>query len=365
MEGLRMSEHRHNQFEIEVNTPPEGFKASLKSRIIVALVLIAIFVPSFILGGWVFFFVFMAALVIALTEMLLAPQKKYRWWVWVFTFLVAFGYVYWFILKGNLIQYEAAKEAGEVYVFSLAEYFDGLDISIINIATSLIGYFVIALFDKNFEFKDVMYFFLLTALVGLGMQGFYFARYFPFNQYGHSQAFQTYTGLNINGITGPEVIQTAVFQYWTSAELEIFVLLGVVFNDVMAYFGGVYFGKHKMIERISPKKTWEGFFWGWFFGALICALFGLGTAFFGSPMLPFLDLEHWYWVVGLALLIPLLGDLGDLAFSLIKRHFNIKDYGNILRGHGGVLDRADSSIFAMIGVSIALIFISHGFNFLL
>ena len=136
-------------------------------------------------------------------------------------------------------------------------------------------------------------------------------------------------------------------------------------TDICAYFAGVTMGKHKLCPVISPKKTWEGFFWGWFFGALICALFGLGTAFFGSPMLPFLDLEHWYWIVGLALLIPLLGDLGDLAFSLIKRHFNIKDYGNILRGHGGVLDRADSSIFAMIGVSIALIFISHGFNFLL
>ena len=119
-----------------------------------------------------------------------------------------------------------------------------------------------------------------------------------------------------------------------------------------------------MVERISPKKTWEGFVWGVLFSALLSLGFGLGVAFAGLPMLPFLDVSHWYWIVGLSLFIPLFANLGDLSFSLIKRNFNIKDYGNILRGHGGVLDRADSSIFAMIGVSVTVIFIAHGFNFL-
>lgn len=346
------------KLDIEINTPPEGFKASLRSRVIVALILAVVFIPAFILGGWICFFVFMAMLALILIEVCLAPQKKYGWWIWVFTFIMAFSYVYWFVLKGNLQQYEADKEN---YIFSLENYFSSLDVSIFGIGVSLLGYFTIALFDKNFTFKDVMYFFLMTVLVGLGVQGFYFIRYYPFNAYETS----AYASLIIDGKTGVAAVNTLLFKLWISAELEIYVLLGVIANDIFAYFGGIFFGKHKMIERVSPKKTWEGFLWGVFCSAIITCAFGLGCAFGDMPMLPFFDKEHWYWIVSLSLIIPLLANLGDLSFSLIKRQFGIKDYSNILRGHGGVLDRADSSIFAMIGVSIVIVFIAHGFNFLI
>lgn len=344
------------KIDIEVNTPPEGFKASLRSRIIVGLVLAAIFLPAFVFGGWICFFVYMAALALMLIEVCLAPQKKYGWWVWVLTFIIAFSYVYWFILKANLQQYINDKEN---YVFSLENYYSSLDVSIFAIGASLLGYFTIALFDKNFTFKDVMYFFLMTILVGLGVQGFYFVRYYPFNSFEYT----SYSSLSIAGVTGADAVNTSTFALWVSAELEIYVLLGVISNDIFAYFGGIFFGKHKMIERISPKKTWEGFVWGVLCSAILTCAFGLICAFCDMPMLPFLDKEHWYWVVALSLIIPLLANLGDLSFSLIKRHFGIKDYSNILRGHGGVLDRADSSIFAMIGVSIIIVFIAHGFNF--
>lgn len=348
----------NKKLDIEINTPPEGFKASLRSRIIVGLILVAIFVPAFIFGGWICFFVFMAALALILIEVCLAPQKKYGWWVWAFTFIVAFSYVYWFVLKYNIKAYLDNRDS---YVFSLENHFSSLDISIFGIGFSLLGYFAIALFDKNFTYNDVAYFFLMTILVGLGIQGFYFIRYYPFNSFGYTN----YSDLNINGVTGKDAINTSVFALWTSAQLEIYVLLGVISNDIFAYFGGVFLGKHKMIERISPKKTWEGFAFGYLGSVIVTLAFGLGCAFGDSPMLPFLDKNHWYWILALSLFIPLLANLGDLSFSLIKRHFGIKDYGNILRGHGGVLDRADSSIFAMIGVSIAIVFIANGFNFFL
>lgn len=347
----------NKKLEIEVNTPPEGFKASLRSRVIVALILAVLFIPAFVLGGWVCLFMFMIALSIILVEVHLAPKKKYGWWIWVATFLIAFSYVYWFILKSNLIGYKADPDN---YAFSLENWYSSLDISIIGIATSLIIYFTISMFDKNFTFDDVMYFFLMTILVGLGIQGFYFIRYFPFNAFINSTDVAS-----INGSVGAESVQGAAFQFWNSAELELYVLIGVVANDIFAYFGGIFFGKHKMIERISPKKTWEGFIWGIVFSVVCSCTFGLGCALGKSPMLPYLDLEHWYRILILSLIIPLLGDLGDLSFSLIKRHFGIKDYGNILRGHGGVLDRIDSSIFAMIGVSIIVVFLSHGYNILL
>ena len=138
-----------------------------------------------------------------------------------------------------------------------------------------------------------------------------------------------------------------------------------MFSDIAAYFGGVYFGKHKLNERISPKKTWEGVYWGISVGFVASAAFGLILAATGHTILPFLTIDKWYYIVLIALVEPILGTVGDLSFSLIKRYYDIKDYGNILRGHGGILDRADSVIFASIGAVIILVLMKNGWNFLI
>ena len=121
-----------------------------------------------------------------------------------------------------------------------------------------------------------------------------------------------------------------------------FVMLHIVLatyaTDTGAYFCGRFFGKHKLNERISPKKTIEGSVGGWFFGAVLSFVFG----YFMIPELPF------GFLLMTSLMMPLIGQLGDLAFSAIKRHVNIKDFGNIFPGHGGVLDRIDSLIFNLI-----------------
>lgn len=101
-------------------------------------------------------------------------------------------------------------------------------------------------------------------------------------------------------------------------------------SDSGAYFAGRSLGKHKLFERISPKKTWEGFF-----GGLI--LSG-GVAFLISHYYTHLSLMQWLMI---SLIIVVTGTLGDLVESMFKRSINIKDSGSILPGHGGFLDRFD------------------------
>lgn len=122
-----------------------------------------------------------------------------------------------------------------------------------------------------------------------------------------------------------------------------FVLLPMVIawmSDTGAYFTGVFFGKHKMAPVISPKKTWEGFFGGWVISIGLTVLYGvICNAVAGSQVFDLLILA-----VVAAVLAPL-SVVGDLLASLIKRRTGIKDYGNIMPGHGGVMDRFDSVVF--------------------
>ena len=112
------------------------------------------------------------------------------------------------------------------------------------------------------------------------------------------------------------------------------ILIGYFFvlwaNDTGAYLVGRKFGKTKLFERISPKKTWEGSLGGLFFGLLL--------GYVNSLIITGLDTITW---MALALVIVLFGSLGDLVESLFKRSLGIKDSGKILPGHGGVLDRFD------------------------
>lgn len=107
-------------------------------------------------------------------------------------------------------------------------------------------------------------------------------------------------------------------------------------SDTGAYIFGKSFGKHKLFERISPGKTWEG----WAGGTLTAVLVGYGLSFF------FTDLELYQWV-GIAVLVAVFGVLGDLSESMLKRSLGVKDSGTLLPGHGGILDRFDSLLMAI------------------
>lgn len=105
-------------------------------------------------------------------------------------------------------------------------------------------------------------------------------------------------------------------------------------NDTFAYLSGRFFGKHKLFERISPKKTWEGTIGGFIFAIIA----GLVYAFFTEE-------SFLFWGIG-ACIISIGGVLGDLIESKIKRITGVKDSGSIMPGHGGILDRFDAIMFA-------------------
>lgn len=140
-------------------------------------------------------------------------------------------------------------------------------------------------------------------------------------------------------------IATVAFLYHNSKPLLFYMLLIAALGaDTFAYFGGFTFKKlglktHKMNERVSPKKTIEGALIGWLLGGL--AAFGFAASF------NYLGYELWEIAI-LACFLPLVSQVGDLSFSLIKRHYGVKDFGNIMPGHGGVLDRLDSVLFCLV-----------------
>jgi phosphatidate cytidylyltransferase len=106
-------------------------------------------------------------------------------------------------------------------------------------------------------------------------------------------------------------------------------------NDTGAYLTGASLGRHKLFERISPKKTWEGFFGGLIFAAAVAWLL--------SGWLGIID--SFQWVV-IALIVTIAGTYGDLVESMLKRSTGVKDSGTIMPGHGGFLDRFDSAMLA-------------------
>lgn len=128
--------------------------------------------------------------------------------------------------------------------------------------------------------------------------------------------------------------------YYYLIPLSIFIFLWT--NDTGAYCTGSIFGKHKLFPRISPAKSWEGSIGG---GVLVLIVAGI-LYFIESKQahLSGLNLIEW---LGLGLVVVVFGTWGDLVESLFKRTLGIKDSGNILPGHGGILDRFDSSLMAI------------------
>lgn len=116
--------------------------------------------------------------------------------------------------------------------------------------------------------------------------------------------------------------------------LSIFIFLWL--NDTGAYCVGSLFGKHRLFERISPKKSWEGSIGG--------GVLAMASSFVLSSLFPVMTISEW---AGLALVVVLFGTWGDLTESLLKRQLGVKDSGTMLPGHGGMLDRFDSALMAI------------------
>ena len=130
--------------------------------------------------------------------------------------------------------------------------------------------------------------------------------------------------------------------YYFAFVLAILVFIWV--NDTFAFLTGITLGKHKLLERISPKKTIEGFIGGIFFTVLA------GVAF--SYL--FTEYNIYFWI-GFGLIVSLFATLGDLFESLIKRTYKVKDSGNLIPGHGGILDRIDSLLLVVPAIYVYLL----------
>ena len=159
-----------------------------------------------------------------------------------------------------------------------------------------------SVFDENESFTEMGALFLITVLIGFA---FYFIRHI-------------------------QHINKWMIGY-------IFVITYI--TDVFAYFIGRAYGKHKLLERISPKKTIEGSIGGWIFGCVLSLLWAKFFNFFGYPSFIFIISS---------LILPIISQIGDLVFSMIKRYYGVKDFSNLIKGHGGILDRLDSNIFCTI-----------------
>jgi phosphatidate cytidylyltransferase len=132
--------------------------------------------------------------------------------------------------------------------------------------------------------------------------------------------------------------------------LSIFIFLWC--SDSGAYFVGSAIGRHRLFERISPKKSWEGSIGG--------GVLALVAAYVLSLFYPTLGAIEW---MGMAAVVVVTGTWGDLIESCMKREMGIKDSGNILPGHGGILDRFDSAILAIPSVVVYL-YILGAYNIL-
>lgn len=230
-------------------------------------------------------------------------------------------------------------------IISFGFYYDTsiiLYIAIPLFVLLLLSLLVIAMFDKKINMTDMLTMFGFMLYGGLSFSLLAGLRFITYTNH--------YNAWRINiGFMDINMLGLALVGY---------ALVTSFATDIGAQLGGMAFGKHKLCPTISPKKTVEGALSGLLIGAT-CGTIILVTCEFIGKFSVF-GITKWYFNIPFTFLISLLlsafGQVGDLVASKIKREHDIKDYGNIFPGHGGVLDRFDSVIFvSLVTFSIVLI----------
>lgn len=322
--------------KIETNEITPEAKASLKKRVITAIVFAAIAAPCIILGNW-FFFAFIVVLsIFSAYELVhvMGLQGKLKIVVYVFTIVLLLALTNYIFFRNN---WELMKAGQSTTAWEFVNNgFINIDLSSMLIIVTAIIFFIMCFATEKMSLFNVFYLITMLIVISLGMQSFLYLRFSPFAAW---------------KVADPSYASSSSFPYLGSLLLILYLAIGVMMNDIGAYFVGMLFGKHKLNPRISPKKTWEGFFGGIIISAICSITFALAMAAVNQPILPRFKLNQWYWILLISIVMPLAGVIGDFVFSAIKRNFGIKDFSNILPGHGGILDRIDSLLFA--GGSVA------------
>ena len=329
---------------LQLNKISESTKKSFHTRVITAIVGISIIIPAIFLGDWLFFAVIVFALGVGVVELIKCAKKKYSRWAYVATFILCLALVIWPMI--GMLMNHTLWDSGHVY-----SGYDRLYISVLVLIVSIFALFYVIMWDENFTVRDACFIFAVGFLMAMGFQALLFLRYFPtsgiFNYSHPSDSFY-----NLDNTLG-------------SMYLIIYLLIATFGTDTGAYVFGVLFGKNKINPRISPNKTWAGFWGGLLFSSVFSMAFAFIMAGTGHPIMPvrtyngvtssIFDLSHWYNIVALSLIIPPFATLGDFVFSAIKRYYDIKDFGRLMPGHGGILDRLDSVIFSSLTMALYVV----------
>lgn len=354
----------HNNNKIKINDVSKEAKHSLASRLIVSAILIIIVLPCVILGDYVFMALALVCSLISAYEICKAPQsleKKFNNIIFVFAFFMMIMMVFWTFsrrLIDSYLEHELNPALSDTtFYYDIYTGFSSPTISLSAFVICMVFFFLMVLIDKSFTIHDAFYFIGMLFIVSLGFQTLLYLRLYP--TYVLDEVI-TYNEVLLSNGKVMEITQEQLdslkllfndpwFKYGESALLFIYMCLGTLVTDAGAYLTGMLFGKHKLCPRISPKKTVEGFVGGVIFSIAITLTFAFSLVFTGHPLVyGLLDKEHWYFILIISILMPFVSTFGDLLFSCVKRGYQVKDFGRILKSHGGILDRVDSVLVTSI-----------------
>jgi phosphatidate cytidylyltransferase len=224
---------------------------------------------------------------------------------------------------------------GGICTLTLVEFFNLLHksgISVNRLFSTISGVilFVLHYLIQNNTLANKWYFAFVAFIFLIFIFELFQQNTNPFNRIANSFLGVIYIALPLALFAGTAFIQGA---YNNALMMGILLLLWA--NDIGGYIAGMSFGKHKLYERISPKKTWEGSIGG----AILCFL----TAWVCAQYFVSIALTHW---IAVAAIMVIFGSIGDLVESQFKRNLSVKDSGKLIPGHGGLLDRFDGLLIA-------------------
>lgn len=261
----------------------------MKTRIISAIVVISIFIPIFLMGGTVFKIAVYIISMLGMKEYLDVREKRKEFPI--FVKLIAY-------LCLSIIFYELKVDK---------EMIMSIDFRYL-ISLFLVLMFPIVLYHdrKKYNINDACY--VIAGVLFLSVS-----------------------------------FTLGILYRNVGLDLILYLFLITILTDTFALVTGRLIGRNKLLEVISPNKTWEGFIGGTIIASFVCTYFYVTIVNSNVSL---------YVIIFITMFLTIIGQLGDLFFSAIKRYYGVKDFSNIMPGHGGVLDRLDSIIFVMLTYSI-------------
>jgi len=266
------------------------------------------------------------------------------------------GALFVFVIVGSALwnYWAFASVIGLFMIFGLWEFYDIINhkgICSDRIVGTIIGLaiFLITVLHNsdiiNIGTTKILYFSLFSVSILV-----FFAELYRRSEYPFRNIANTFLGIIYIAIPFSLLISLICFTegYTKTPAFPIFYFFILWTYDTFAYLIGMKFGKHKLFERISPQKSWEGVIGGLLFAFILATVF--------SEYYFFLSWLQW---LTLALIIVIFGTFGDLTESMLKRSMDYKDSGNFLPGHGGILDRFDAVLLSVPFVFIYIKFLEY------